>query len=75
MSINQHGNQDRYMKGDLGALDDVNVRPGRNPGADELTDPHAFLVIGPDGVPQTMSWQQLKAVYAQYGIPNPYHGL
>lgn len=74
----QHGNQDRYMKGEdveamgLSGAADRNLKPGRAPGADEMTDPHAFLVVGPDGVPQTMSWDQLKTLYKQYGIHNPY---
>lgn len=70
--VKQHGNQDRFTKELESAAQDVNKKPGRKPGADELTDPNAFLVIGPDGVPRSASWEQLKEIYKQYGIPNPY---
>jgi len=71
----QHGNQDRFTKRLNDASQDVNLKPGRKPDANELTDPNAFLVIGPDGVPRNVSWAELKQIYADHGIQNPYAGL
>lgn len=71
----QHGNQDRFTKKVSDAAQDVNVKPGRAPDADELRAPDAFLVIGPDGVARNVSWAELKRIYAEHGIHNPYTGL
>jgi hypothetical protein len=68
----QHGNQDRLAKQLESAADDVNLKPGRMPDADELRDPEGFLLIGPDGIPRNVSYQQLCEWYQRYGIRNPY---
>ncbi|QQS11369.1 MAG: hypothetical protein IPK81_17535 [Rhodospirillales bacterium] len=79
----QHGNQDRldvslFSKDKPRVADDfakdVNTSPGRLPDADELVDPEGFLLIGPDGIPRTCSWAEVKDWYRRYGIPDPYAG-
>ncbi len=71
----QHGNQNRFTKKVSDAAQDINLKPGRMPDADELRAADAFLVIGPDGVPRNVSWAELKRIYAEYGIQNPYPGI
>lgn len=68
----QHGNQDRLAKQLESAADDVNLKPGRMPDADELRDPEGFLLIGPDGIPRNVGYQELCEWYQRYGIRNPY---
>lgn len=68
----QHGNQDRLTAELESAAADLNKAPLRMPDADELADPEAFLLIGPDGIPRSVSWSELCDWYRRYGIHNPY---